>query len=706
MDAQSLKPEPQQPHVGELRYDLELLPGEADGNGMPSYLIFDPVADTYFRLTESNYQIIRLLTGNPTLDAFLEKLKRAGVSASREEVLKLLSFLQQSNLMKVSYQLTERKVLQARAFKRKLLLQIALSSYLFFRIPLLRPDRFLNRTVGAVTKIFNHWTFLLLWTLVAIGYLGLIVNYDRFADMFVASISLQGFIRYSIAVTVIKVIHEFAHAYTAKSAGCRVRRMGIAFVFFLPRFYTDLTDSWRITDRRRRFLIDGAGIFSELVIGGLAALVWSFSRPGLTSTVSYYIFAVSIINTVFINGNPFIRYDGYYLLMDLLNLDNLQRRGTDLLKSFWRRHLFGLPLPVEPMPAKQRAGLFFYGISAFTYRIFLYTSIILIVYFNFTKTLGIVLLSLEVYLLILKPIYDEGKFLYMSRRQMRNRNVLLSLTGTLCIVLLLVLPLPWNVTAPCEVKAANSMMVYASISGFLETMPVEDGRLVKRGDLLYSLRNPFLEWRHREAELDEALSLTELDQAQRNADRLGEVDIIRQALDNNHTMLAELERKEAQLNTLSNLDGVFALHNQYLKPGQWINRGELLGEVFDPRERFIVAYLDENDIQSIRLDDRVTVVLNRELTRYPGRIVRIKPVPEEFAPSPLLSVFGGPVLSVPTEDGRFLPAQGCYEITVALDNAPALPIGRTGNVYLRKFSSVGGNILRDTVQVLRRELSF
>ena len=103
----------------------------------------------------------------------------------------------------------------------------------------------------------------------------------------------------------------------------------------------------------------------------------------------------------------------------LLNLDNLQRRGTDLLKSFWRRHLFGLPLPVEPMPAKQRAGLFFYGISAFTYRIFLYTSIILIVYFNFTKTLGIVLLSLEVYLLILKPIYDEGKFLYMSRRQMR-----------------------------------------------------------------------------------------------------------------------------------------------------------------------------------------------------------------------------------------------------------------------------------------------
>ncbi len=695
--------------TGELRNDLQLLPGDRESNGNRTYLLFDPVADNYFRISQKNYRIIKALSADMPMNEFLEKLKKSGIQSTKAEVFLLIGFLQNNHLMQSSYGRTEQRMRRQRAIKRSMFWNIILSSYLFFRVPLLRPDRFLNKTVEAIKLIFNHWTMLLLLLLTISGYLSVIVNYNRFADAFINSISIQGLIRYSIAVFFIKLIHEFAHAYSAKLAGCRVRRMGVAVVFFIPRFYTDLTDAWRVTDRKKRFLIDGAGIFSELFIGGIAALVWSFSLPGLTQTIAYYIFTVSIINTIFINGNPFIRYDGYYMLMDLMNLDNLHRRGVDCFRNLWHHWLLGLPEPIEPesqQTTRQKVGLILYGICAFIYRFFLYTSIILIVYFQFTKTLGIILLTLEVYLLLIKPLIQEGKLLKMNVKTMDRRRVLLSLSGAAVLLALLFLPLPWKINAPCEIKSRIVQPLYAQNSGFLEAIAVEDGDNVKKGDIIFSQENPFLDWMMKESELEEQASLLQLDQSQAIAERRGERETLLQALAKNRETHKELLRRKEEQITRSIIDGCFSLYDSYLKPGKWLNRGELIGEIYDPDNRYAVAYLTENEIRNLSIGKPVTIHLSHDLEAISGTIEVIRALPASLTPSPLLNAYGGPILTVQTPEGQLLPLEGYFQIDIAIDPQKTPAVGRSGIVSIRRFSSIGGNLLRQIIQTLRRELSF
>ncbi len=697
------KPQPQQ-RLGELRPDLELFRGDRNEFGEATWVIFDPVADTYFRITDEDYRIIRLWTGNPELHAFVTKLANAGLRVPPERLLLLAAFMQQNGLLRPSYRTSEERGIKMRDFRKKMFWHMLLNYYLFFRIPLWSPDRFICRTREVVEAIFNRWVLAALRVLAGIGYLCLIVNWYRFTDAFLNSISIQGMIRYSIAVMAIKVIHEFSHAYTARHFGCRVRRMGVAFIVFFPRLYTDLTDSWRVRDRYRRFLIDGAGIFSELIIGGIAALVWANTGPGLTHSVAYYIFAVSIINTVLINGNPFIRYDGYYMLMDLVNIDNLQKRGTVVVRNLWRHYLFGLPAEPDPSRGWKRAFLIGYGIGMFFYRIFLYLSIILLVYFNFAKAVGIVLLILEVYLMILKPIMGEGKTLFMNRKRMNRRKALLSLSGAALIVALLAVPLPWRIAAPCEVAAPGAVMVYAPEDGAAVKLPPRDGTRIAAGDLLLQQENPQLEWRIREADVGIALDSEQLDQAERSDQLLGQIAVIRESLESSRATREEMLRRRELLTTTAPIDGIFTRRDRHLTPGKQLNRGDLIGEIHPFQSLQVTAYVSEEDVKFLRNGDAVSVELNDALPVHSGKITAIREVTTLLPPSPLLDAFGGPILTTPVEENAYLPQTACYQVDVLLTDP--LPTGRSGTARIRRYASIGGNLLRSTLRVLRRELSF
>lgn len=699
--------EQQKYYIGRLRSDIELFRGEPDVDGEPTWVIFDPVADSYFKISEAKYQMLRVLSANMEIEQYLEKLRSVGINAGKMEVLALIKFLQDHNLFMPRYLQSEAQALKMREMKKKMFWQQLMSTYLFFKIPIVKPDRFLNHTIDIVQNILNKWTLALLWIIAICGYIGLVMNWHKFTEKFISSISLQGLARYSIAVIAVKFVHEFAHAYSAKVHGVRVRRMGIAVVFFVPRLYSDLTDSWRIHDWKKRFLIDGAGIISEIIIGGFAALVWVNTTPGITHSVAYFVFAVSIINTVLVNGNPFIRYDGYFMLMDFLGIDNLQQRAVERTKALWRKHLFGLDLPTnDHTKGWKRHFLVFFGICAFVYRIFLYTSIIMIVYFQFPKVIGIVLLCLEVYLLIIKPLNAEIKFLVMMRRKMNRTKSLLSYIGIAVILLCFFLPLPWDVTLPCEVRPVNFERIYAG-SGFVSAILVKDGQQVKKDQLLFKQSDPYLSWRLKEAEVSIKIDETILDQAQSSTERLGEIKIDRRSLQSSRNLVKELKRKEALLDIKSRLDGVFALYDQKLTVGKWLHKGALIGEVYNPKLKQVAAYVGEAEMRKLQVGDKVKLHLEHSLKTYPGEIVAVNDVATELEPSPLLDVFGGSILSNQNpERGYFKPLQPHYQVTIRIDETVNLPIGRSGAINIRKYSSIGGNIVRKVINVLQRELTF
>ncbi|MFA6102867.1 MAG: site-2 protease family protein [Victivallaceae bacterium] len=694
--------------TGTLRTDLDLFRGEPETDGSATWIVFDPVSDKYYRLSEEDHQIISCMSENLELDAFLEKVKNCGIHADKDKIMKILSFLNQSNLMLPVYKMTEDKVEKHQAMKRRNLIHLILYTYLFFKIPLLSPDPFLDRTVNFVKTIFNKWTFLTLGVIAGCGYLCLIVRWQKLTEEFISTINFQGMVRYSIAVVIIKCVHEFAHAYTAKAVGIRVRRMGMAFIVFFPRLYTDLTDSWRIPDRHKRFLIDGSGILSEIIIGGWAALAWAYSGPGLTQAVAYYIFTVSIISTALINGNPFIRYDGYYLLMDLVGIDNLQMRGTERIRELFRKYCLGIDYkPNDNTIGWKKYFLIIFGISAFIYRIFLYTSIILVVYYYFEKAIGIVLLMLEVYLLVVKPFLTETKMIMALKNKIKTRNYIISLSGAGILLLTLFMPLPWNIAIPCEVKPAVSNMVYARTDGFLEELCVKDRGGVKKGDVIFKQANPFIEWDLKEANLDKRIGAFELDFAQSNTATLGLTQMKLQALKNAEISLDELQHKKSLLTTASAINGIFAIYDLHLKPGKWLHKGEIIGEVYEPDKQIIAAFIRETDFKKISGNEKVSVSLEDGLESYRGRIVSTAPVPVILAPSPLINFFGGRIVCYPMPDGNtFQPVEPYYRVNIAVAEGESLPPGRTGTVWLRKYSSIGGNFLREVLSVLQKELYF
>ena len=699
--------EKQKYYIGRLRVDLELFSGQPNIDGDPTWVIFDPVADAYYKISNENYQMIRVLSGNMEIEQYLAKLKSVGIHTEKMEVLQLIKFLQSSNLFMPRYQQSEAQATRMREIKKKMFWQRMMSTYLFFKIPIVKPDRFLNRTIDIVQHILNKWTITLLWIIAICGYIGLVMNWHKFTEKFISSISLQGLARYSLAVIAVKFIHEFAHAYAAKVNGVRVRRMGLAIVFFVPRLYSDLTDSWRIHDWKKRFLIDGAGIISEIIIGGFAALVWVNTVPGLTHSVAYFVFAVSIINTVLINGNPFIRYDGYFMLMDFIGIDNLQQRATERAKTLWRKHLFGLDLPTKDhTKGWKRHFLALFGVCTFIYRIFLYTSIIMIVYFQFPKAIGIVLLCLEVYLLILKPLTAEIKFLTMMRKKMNRTKSMLSYIGISIILICFFLPLPWDVTLPCEVRPVSFERLYAH-SGYIKEILVKDGQRVKKNQLLFKQSNPYLSWRLQEAKVAIKRDEMILDQAQSSAKRLGEIKIDRRALQSSRNLAKELKRKETLLELRSGLDGVFAFYDQKLKKDKWLREGAVIGEVYNPKLKKVVAYVGEDEMRKLQAGDKIKLRLKGNLKPYSGVITSVNDVAAVLEPTPLLDVFGGPILSNQNpQRGYFKPLHPRYKVSIKIDDSVNLPIGRSGSINIRKYSSIGGNITRKVIHVLQRELSF
>ncbi len=694
--------------TGELRKDLKLFKGIPDAFGFDTWTVFDPISDRYYRMSEQKYDILSYMDRSYTLDEFMEKLRANGIKTSEKEVVTLLNFLRSSNLLLPEYGITEKRILSLVAMKQKLLLTRFMASYLFFRLPLWKPDRFLDYTVDTISAMFNSWTIMLL-TIVALGgYISLVPNWNMFTKTLWESISLEGLLRYSVAVILIKCVHEMSHAYAAKACGVRVRRMGVAFIVFFPRLYTDLTDSWRINERRKRLLIDAAGILSETVIGGIAALVWTNTGPGAAHTISYYIFAVSVINTVLVNGNPFIRYDGYYILMDMVNIDNLQKRGSEKVKSAFRKIFFGVDLPTEKyLEHWKNWFLGGYGVLAFCYRIFLYTSIILIVYIKFTKVIGIMLLILEVYTLILKPIAMEGKALMAKRKTFKRRNLIFAYCILAVIFLPLLVPLPWIVASPCEVRSSELSVIFLQNDGYLEKIYAANGSEVSAGDKLFEFSSPFLMWQLKQTDLDRKVLDAEIDQLQSSGQTIGSKDIKEQQLTATKNKIDELKRRMSLLSIKAPISGTFIYYDQDLQAGQYMNKGAPVAQIFNPESQKVIAYVKESEIEEIRVGDQVHITLENRMAEVAGKVTRVNPVPVEILqPSPVLSVFGGPINARRTGSYSFQLMEPYYQVEIKADNNRVLKCGCSGTMWIRRYSAVGLNVFRKVTNVLKKELTF
>jgi len=694
--------------TGQLRRDIQLFTGQPDENGMPTWVLFDPVTDKYFRISEREHLMISLLYENKPVNDFYDKSISLGSTIDRDGVFNVIAFLMNNNLMMPVYGSTYKRLRDQKEEKQGRYFMHLMHSYLFMKFPLFSPDAFLAKTAPFIFSLFNKWTLMILALVSLFGYISVVANWSRLLEAVVQSFSISGAAKYSIAIVVMKVLHELSHAYVAKAMGIRVRRFGVGIMFFFPRLYTDITDSWRITNRKSKAAIDGAGIAFELLIGGFAALFWLNSPPSVLSTICYYVFAVTAANTLLINGNPFVKYDGYYFLMDLVNIDNLQHKSFQAVNQLFLRIFFGIRLSRHPilMNPMKNAFLTFFGIASFFYRIFLYTSIIMLIYFKFTKALGIVLALIEIYIIIARPLLLQLGTIMSYKSKIKTFNLVSTAVVVCALLAVLFAPMPWLVSFPCEVRSDKEHIIYAPFDGFLAKIDAPEGTKIQVGDKVATLESPemLLDRKAKEAEL--RMAQAEYDQLSASSETLPKAGPILRRIELLKNDIAELDRRLKRFDIRSSVSGEIIYNDPNLMPPKRFKKGEPFGVVFNPEFAAIVAFAKEKEVGKLNPGDKVYISLNGEINEIPGKLRSVSKVPEQSpAPSPLLSIYGGPIQVKKTQDGPVYE-ESLYQLVVEPEERSALKEGRTGTVSLRRPQSIAMTLFDVTQIWLKRILSF
>lgn len=377
------------PRLSPLRDELILHAGPANRDGSPSWTLEDPLRGLFFRIGWAEMAMLSRWSLGEAAKIVAEINQTLPLTVEERDVQYFSRFLQANSLTRASGDEALAQFGRQLAGTQTSVWRKLLKNYLFFRIPLWHPDRFLTATLPKVEPFFSRWFFKL--TLMA-ALLGLFLagrQWETFKHTFLHFFTLEGAALAGITLCFTKVLHELGHAYTCKRFGARVATMGVAFLVMMPVLYTDTSGAWKLTRHRQRMAIGAAGMLTELTLAAWATLAWSFLPDGMLRSAAFMLATTTWIMTLAINLSPLMRFDGYFLLSDWLQIPNLQQRGFAIGRWRMREWLFGLgDAPPEPFPRWLQRTLVGYAFCVWVYRFFLFTGIAILVYHMAFKLLG------------------------------------------------------------------------------------------------------------------------------------------------------------------------------------------------------------------------------------------------------------------------------------------------------------------------------
>ncbi len=669
-----------------LRPDLVFYPGPYDPDGSPTFTIFDPASGQYHKIGWGEALVLQRLRPGMTLPGLLALLAReTTIRPSAEDVLQLCEQATRSNLLALPGGVPSSRLMAQAKARKVTVTQWLLQHYLYLRIPILYPDSFLKRTLPFV-RLLASPVALAVYALAAVFGVSLVAGrVEEYFSTFTYFFTPLGALSFGVALTCVKVVHEFAHSYVASGLGVRVRSMGAALIVFWPVPFSDVTDSWKLKRRRDRFLIGFAGIASELVLAGLSLLVWSLTPEGIVKSIAFLISSTTVVSTLIVNLNPAMRYDGYYLLSDAWGIDNLRQRSSDMSRWWLRKFLFGFDLepPEERVHCRRLAGMLVFSVYSWIYRVGLYISIAVLVYYKFTKAIGIVLFVVEIWAFMVKPLLQEAKMLYgMRERFTLNRRSGLTLGVLGAVFLWALLPFPRRFELPAIALPVQRQIVYAPTSGVVRDIHAERLASVSTGDPLLRIDRPSLATEVRVLEIEreilqiEVAALGEeeedLSLYQQRVEELGKVD----------AELAGLRETVTRNQLTSLVDGTVSVWDDTLCEGQPITVNRILGEIASTRRLRVVAFAAEEYVDDVQAGDSVDFLLHGRAETVNAAVVSVSPVtadPMDYWS--LTSLAGGELPVVREEDGRLAFLEGLYQVEVELAVSPNwLKPGRSGIV--------------------------
>ena len=668
----------QDPRLPPLRQDIEIMPSGASPGGAPSWVLHDPVQHRYFQISHETRELLSVWREGATIAEWVAAAAaQLDLSVDVSICTRLLDFTRASHLTLDNAPGSWRTVWKEVEKSHHSLAMQLVHNYLFFRIPLLRPQAALKAALPYVEPLYT-------WQAVAsfsgIGLIGLYLvsrQWTQFMSTFRDFFSLEGLLYFSISIIVVKALHELGHAFTAVKYGCHVPTIGVAFIVMAPLMYTDVTDSWRLSDRKQRLLIDAAGIIVELGLACLATFLWVFLPDGPARGIAFTTATTSWIMSIVLNSSPFTRFDGYYLLSDLLKVDNLQPRAFALGQWRMRQLLFAPDMrPPEVLPLRLGWILVAYAWTIWLYRLIIFTGIAVLVYHYFFKILGLILFSVEIWFFVVRPIVRE--IMSWSKIGVANLSIVrTALTCSLAVGVLLALTVPWSgrIEAPALLADADVANIYPNRAARIASVETSKGARLAKGATLVHLVSPELESAIRSTEIQ--LALTRVRMARSTADQQDKAQLLVLAgeLASNATKLAGLQKEREQLTVRAPADGVVAMLAPHLRPGLWLAKSDLIAVMTGQKTLTARGYLSESALSRVHPGASGRFVPD-DLTRptFPVTLSKIAlsgaasiDIPE------LASIYGGRVGVEPDAGQRLAPVGAQYLVEFTVPGSSAFP---------------------------------
>jgi len=688
-----------------LREDLRLHEAAPDRDGAPAWSIQDPVTNRFFRIGWLEFECLVRWPGDP--DAIARDIaENTPLYADRELVEDFGRFLAQHQLVRPSDQALARLAAKAGG-PGWLHWRWWLHHYLFIRIPLVRPERWLAALLPFVRPLCSGPGIAAIVLASLLGIVMVARQWDSFTHGVMDILSPSGILGFLIALAVSKTLHELGHAFVATHHGVRVAHMGVALVVLWPMLYTDTSESWKLRTPRQRLAISSAGIAVEMALAGLATLAWALLDDGPLRQAMLYLATTGWVLSLALNASPFMRFDGYFIASDLLDYPNLHERSGAIARAWLRRTLLGWDEPdPEPVTARQRRALVGFAVFTWVYRLVVFLGIAVAVYLMFFKVLGIFLFAVEVVWFIVRPLWSEITVWRQRWSEVRpgRRFVLWLLPAALLVAL--AVPWPTQVEASGVARAERQQLVFAPFAA--RVTRVAPGGAVGQGAPLAQFEAPDLA--AREVRTDALVQALQQRLTGLVADERG-MEQQKTATGRLQEQLAEAEavlEETGRLQIAADFAGQWADVDPAVQPGTWVGTKTQLGVLLDPSSWVVDAYVEQREVERIVPGAHARFRLHQQWNSVDATVVSIDTTRTARLPHAMLAArYGGPIATQTEGQSATTPVEALYRVRLRLSQP--LPQAREarGHVSIEaEAQSVLLRTLKRLAAVAVRESGF
>ncbi len=695
-----------------LREELGLFPAPATVDGTPAWTLHDPPANKFFLLGWSAFEVLTRWS-HGTVASIVEAVNReTTLSISDEDVLGVVAFLEHNFLLQSTTPFGSQRLLKARAASRPGWAKWLLNNYLFIRIPVVKPERFLA-FIRPCTELFFTPSFFLLTSILSLLVFVMISRqWDAFVHSFTTYRSLEGILTVGCSIAGAKVIHELGHAITAHRYGCRIPTMGIALVVMTPMLYTDTNEAWKLKSRAERLAIGVAGIAAESLLALAALWVWLVLPPGPLRAASFILATTTWIMTITLNASPFMRFDGYFILSDYLRIPNLHQRSFAFGRWWLRELLFGLGVsPPERLPFRLKSFLIFFALTVWIYRLVVFLGIAVLVYHYFFKVLGIVLFAVELGWFIAFPLFSEVASWWKLRVSiLRRRGAIRSLLLLAAVSYVLFVPWKSTISVPAALSAVREQQISAPVASKIISEIRGEMQKVHAGEVLLRLDSHEMNQQISQAATSADVYRWQADQQSFDEKLLSQGNVLQRRLEAGTAELTGLNDIRNGLILRAPFDGTIVVSNDELTRGVWLHRKEPLYVIADTSKNRVDAFVNERELKQVKVGSPVRFipdalefgVFNCTVSEIDHANIPL--IDETF----LASTYGGPIASIIDSQGMAVPESPLFHIRIDGCSPSSVPL-----IKLRGVAIIEGekrNLVTETFRHLYalviREVGF